>query len=240
MDKKTAVFGSSGVLGKEIILQNTSNNFLYPSHSLVDIVNFQETYNFVKGERISQVLNLAALVGAKPCEENKEKAYLTNVIGTKNLAKICLKEDLKLVYMSTDTIFDGEKGNYCEEDVPNPINYYSFTKLAGECFVDMVPSHLIIRSSFLPKDTFPYSKALVDQYTTRISADILAKEILLAMKINLEGVIHMGGEKDSLYNIVKKINPNIGKLTREEIGLKLPEDLSLNIDKWNKIKNELR
>jgi dTDP-4-dehydrorhamnose reductase len=239
MSKKIVLFGSSGVLGREITSQKTSNKFISPSHSLVDITNFQRTYDFIKRENPDEILHLAAIVGARECEENKEKAYLTNALGTENISKACLEKNIKLIYMSTDTVFDGEKGNYSEEDLPNPINYYSFTKFAGECFVKMVPSHLIIRSSFLPRDNFPYSKAFTDQYTTRITADILARDIMLAIDKNLEGIIHMGGEKDTLYNLAKKISPSVGKLTREETGLRLPKDLSLDTSKWRGIKNEL-
>jgi dTDP-4-dehydrorhamnose reductase len=236
MDENTLVFGSTGILGKEILSQR--KDFLSPPHSLVDITKLDDLYNFINEKKISQILHLAALVGARDCEENKEKAYLTNVIGTRNIAKICLEKNIKLIYMSTDSVFDGERGNYSEEDVPNPINYYSFTKLAGEYFVEMVPSHLIIRASFLQKNKFPYPKALIDQYTTRTSVDILAKDILLTMDKKLNGIIHLGGEKDSLYNLAKKINPSVEKLTRKETGLNLPKDLSLNTNKWRKIKNE--
>lgn len=242
MDKNTLVFGSTGILGKEIgkeILAQ-GRNFLSPPSSAVSITKFNEVYNFVNANKVSQILHLAAFVGAKKCEENKEKAYKTNVTGTENIARVCLEKNIKLIYMSTDTVFDGEKGNYVEEDIPNPINYYSFTKFAGECFAEMVPSHLIIRSSFFQKDNFPYSKALTDQYTTRIPVDDLAKDILLAMEKNLEGIIHIGGEKESLYSLLIKFKPDIGKITIEETGLNLPKDLSLNADKWRRIKDELR
>lgn len=237
MDKKTVVFGGSGVLGKEIVAQDRYNCFVSPPHSLVDIVNFKETCGFIKKEKPLQILHLAALVGARLCEEDKKKAYLVNVIGTENIAKICLNENIKLIYMSTDTVFDGNKGNYTEEDTPNPMNYYSLTKFAGECFAKTVPSHLIIRSSFLPKDDFPYARALIDQYTTRLPVDVLAGEILLAMEKDLEGIIHIGGERDTLYNLARKINSGVGKITIKETGLNLPRDLSLNSFKWGKIKN---
>lgn len=235
MDKKTIIFGSTGTLGKEMI--NLENFFICPEHSQADITNFNQLSSFIEKENACQILHLAALVGARGCEENKEKAYLTNVIGTKNLAKICSQRNIKLIYMSTDTVFDGDKGNYSEEDIPNPINYYSFTKFAGECFVEMVPSHLIIRASFFSPDNFPYKKVLTDQYTCRMPANDLAKEVLSAMEKNVEGTIHLGGEKDSLYNIIKKFKPEIGKMTIRETGLNLPKDLSLDVSKWRRIKN---
>ena len=234
MKKKTVVFGSTGVLGKEVI---SLRNFLTPSHSEIDISNFEQVKNYFETEKPNAVIHLAALVGARECEENKELAYKTNVLGTKNISKNCQEIGAKLIYMSTDTIFDGEKGNYSEEDVPNPINYYSLTKLAGEYFVEMVSSNLIIRASFIPSGGFQYDKVFTDQYTCRMPANELAKDIILTTEKELEGIIHIGGERDSLYNIVKKINPNIEKLTRKETGLNLPKDLSLNTTKWRRIKN---
>lgn len=232
--KKIVLFGATGKLGKELI---KLYDFIAPPYNKIDITNFDKTNRYLKKINPSIIIHTAALVGAKECEEDKEIAYKTNVIGTYNIAKICQKNNIKLIYISTDSIFDGEKGNYKEEDIPNPINYYSFTKFAGECFTQMVSSYLIIRTSFISKYAFPYEKAFTDQYTSRMPIELLAKDILIAMKKELEGIINIAGEKDTLYNIVKKINPNIGKITRAEINLNLPKDLSLNCNKWRIIKN---
>lgn len=143
---KILLFGGSGKLGAEL---KKTINCISPSHSEVDITDFKILNNFIKKNRLDIIIHAAALVGAKECEENKELAYKTNVEGTYNITKICQKEKIKLVYISTDTVFDGEKGNYKEEDIPNPINYYSLTKLLGECFVKMLDNYLIIRTSFI-------------------------------------------------------------------------------------------
>ena len=157
-------------------------------------------------------------------------------MGTYNISKLCQENDIRLIYISTDSVFDGEKGYYKEEDIPNPINYYSLTKLLGENFVQMVNNHLIIRTSFISKEYFKYEKALIDQYTSRIFVDDLAKDVVLAMNINLQGIIHIAGERDTLYNIVKKIHPSIGAITIKETGMNLHKDLSLNSSKWERIK----
>lgn len=230
---KIVLFGSSGTLGKEL---TKLQKFISPSHEEVDITNSNQIKEYIKKIKPSTIIHSAALVGAKECEENKEKAYNTNVLGTYNIAKTCLDNKIKLIYISTDTIFDGKKGNYKEEDIPNPLNYYSLTKLLAESFVKMLDSSLIIRTSFTPSDSFPYSKVFTDQYTCRMKANDLAKEIIFAVNHNLEGIINIAGEKDNLYNIVKKINPNIEKITRSETGLNLPEDISLNTTKWKRIK----
>ena len=65
----------------------------------------------------------------------------------------------------------------------------------------------------------------------------LAKEILLAVDLDLEGILHIGGERELLYNLAKKLNPYVGKITIHETGLNLPKDLSLNTIKWRNIKD---
>ncbi|MFC1730007.1 SDR family oxidoreductase [candidate division KSB1 bacterium] len=235
MGAKIVLFGASGRLGKELV---KLGDFIVPSHKEVSIEDHDRVNACLEETKPSIVIHAAALVGAKECEEEKEKAYKINVEGTYNIAKACQKHNIKLVFISTDTIFDGERGNYKEEDTPNPINYYSLTKLMGECFVKMLNSYIIIRTSFIPKESFPYPKAFTDQYTCRMTADKLAADILLAIEKNVEGIIHIAGERETLYNIAKKINPNVGKITRAETGLNLPKDLSLNTDKWKKIKGE--
>jgi len=229
------LFGSSGVLGKELI---KLQEFDSPSQKEVDITNFDQTRAYIEKVKPYTIIHSAALVGAKECEEDREVAYAVNVLGTRNIAKVCLDNQIKMIYLSTDSIFDGEKGDYKEEDTPNPINYYSLTKLLGEAYVQMLDSSLIIRTSFFSPDSFSYERAFTDQYTCRMKADDLAKEIILATNNDVKGIVHIAGKKDTLYNIIKKVNPNIGKITRLETGLNLPKDLSLNTDKWAKIKGD--
>ena len=158
----------------------------------------------------------------------KAQVYI-NVSGA--VKKITLPGKTKLLLFPA-------KGNYKEDDTPNPINYYSLTKLLGEWIVKVLSSYLIIRTSFIPRDSFPYPEAFTDQFTCRMTSDRLAADLMLAIKKNLTGVIHIAGEKDTLYNIARKINPSVGKITRAETGLILPRDLSLNTDKWKKLRGE--
>ncbi|GAG92466.1 unnamed protein product, partial [marine sediment metagenome] len=122
MKGKIVLFGASGRLGKELV---KLYDFITPTRKEIDITEFDKVSSYLKRIRPSTVIHAAASVGAKECEEDKETAYKTNVVGTYNVAKACQKNNIKLVYLSTDTIFDGEKGNYKEDDIPNPINYYS-------------------------------------------------------------------------------------------------------------------
>lgn len=235
---KVVLFGATGKLGKELA---NLRSFTTPSHEEVDITNLQNVKNYLEKENPEIVIHSAALVGAKECKEDEEKANRINIGGTRNIAEVCKENKIKLIYISTDTIFDGKKGNYTEEDTPNPINHYSKTKLEGEKIVKTLDNYLIIRTSFFHPTDFPYPKVFTNQYTGRMPVNDLAKEIILAMDNNVEGIINIAGKRDTLYNIVKKFKPEIGETTLEEAeekyNLKLPRDLSLDTTKWEKIKN---
>ena len=65
-------------------------------------------------------------------EKEHKLATNVNVVGTKILAEICDKINLRLIHISTDSVFDGKKGMYLEDDQPNPINNYARSKFEGE------------------------------------------------------------------------------------------------------------
>ncbi len=234
MKGKVVLFGSSGQLGRALRKKSV---FVAPPRTEVDIVNCGQVERYIETVRPEAVFHAAAMVGAKECEEDRDGAYAVNVLGTQNIARVCQVGKIKMIYISTDTVFDGEKGDYNEEDTPNPINYYSLTKLLGETAVRMLDSYLVVRTSFYSAESFKYKKAFTDQYTCRMEVNDLAEELMYALKTDVRGVVHIGGRKGSLYEKIKEIKPEIGQITRAETGLTLPRDLSLNIDKWRGIKN---
>src|SRR5690606_22152297 len=87
----------------------------------------------------------------------------TNIIGTANVVKLCMKHSLRLIYISTDYVFSGDKGDYKENEPVHPVNKYAWSKLGGECAVRMYDKALIVRTSF-GANVFPYDKAFVDQW----------------------------------------------------------------------------
>jgi dTDP-4-dehydrorhamnose reductase len=97
------------------------------------------------------VVNCAAYTDVDRAEEEREKAFLINGEGVKNLAQVCRESDIDLCHISTDYVFDGtKKGPYTPDDLPNPINVYGQSKLAGEKHIlDMADKFYIIRSSWL-------------------------------------------------------------------------------------------
>ncbi len=95
------------------------------------------------------VVHAAALTDVDKCELEKELAWKTNVEATENLVQLCRKRGVFLVYVSTDYVFDGEKGMYKETDNPAPINNYGLTKLKGEEAVQALDNHCIARGSVI-------------------------------------------------------------------------------------------
>jgi dTDP-4-dehydrorhamnose reductase len=98
------------------------------------------------------IVHAAALAVVDDCEADPRRALRVNVDGTHNVAAAARRHRGRLVYLSSDYVFDGARrpdGGYRENDVPNPLSIYGLTKLAGERVAATVPRHLIVRTSWL-------------------------------------------------------------------------------------------
>ena len=97
------------------------------------------------------VIHTAAYTDVDGCEENPDRAHMVNALGTRNIALICQKKNIPLVYVSTDFVFDGKKNHpYTELDEPHPLNVYGKSKLAGENYVrSFLERYFIVRTSWL-------------------------------------------------------------------------------------------
>jgi len=112
----------------------------------IDITDMQSVKNLLKNNSFDIILHCAAMVNPDICENNYNLARRINALGTRNLIE---KFKGLFIYISTDMLFDGIKGNYSEEDTPNPINIYGKTKLEGETFVQQYSdNYLILRTNF--------------------------------------------------------------------------------------------
>ncbi|MEM4308785.1 MAG: SDR family oxidoreductase [Thermoplasmata archaeon] len=136
------ITGAAGLLGYATYLKlsNTYNvipachSSKIPDRSCVEI-DVARKENFERINRVDVVVHTAALTNVDRCEKEPELAYQINVVGTKNAVDFARKWNAYIVYISTDYVFDGEKGNYREEEPVNPISVYGQTKLEGEKFV---------------------------------------------------------------------------------------------------------
>ncbi len=226
--------GGNGLLGKE--LKKEFVNSYFPTHEEFDVTNYAQMDSFLKGKYLKTIFHAAAFTSPPKIEDDPSKAIKTNIMGTSNIVNLCSKNDLKLIYISTDYVFRGDEGNYSEEDSVFPVNKYAWSKLGGECAVKLHDNSLIIRTSF-GENEFPYEKAFTDQYTSRITVSNLVKKLIPILCSDLRGTIHIGSKRRSVMEYAKSISPEkeIGDLSINDLKFDLPKDTSLFCEKHNKL-----
>jgi dTDP-4-dehydrorhamnose reductase len=185
----------------------------------LDITDQEMVCRSLKQEDVDVIVHTAAMTSPDDCERNREEATRINVEGTANLADWALGKGVRLIYVSSDLVFDGRKGWYTESDVPNPTNHYGKTKLEGEMTVRARCSDwLILRPSILYGWGSGVSSSFVDwllnglregksvglfkdQFRTFLYLGDLARGLtrLLTSDISNE-VIHIGG-RDRLSRV---------------------------------------
>lgn len=150
---KVLVIGSNGQLGTDLMNVLSSNpavDAIGLTHRELDVSDLSARA-IVSGQKPDVVINTAAFHRTDACEDDPAKAFQVNAVGSLNIAKACDEGNSTYVYISTDYVFSGDKGlPYAEDDVPNPINVYGVSKLAGEGLAaTYAKKHYIIRSSSL-------------------------------------------------------------------------------------------
>lgn len=150
---KYLITGGTGQLGYDIIKELISRgelNYLAPTTKEMNITNKDEVEKVILGYKPDIIFHCAAYTAVDKAEEDKENCYNINVNGTKNIVSVAEKINAKVVYISTDYVFDGTKeGIYEIDDKTNPINYYGYTKLMGEEEVKKLKDYLIVRISWV-------------------------------------------------------------------------------------------
>lgn len=138
------VTGASGLLGLNMCLRLAGQHDVYGlvnTHSLagvpfpitqVDLLNREATWKEISLIQPETIIHCAAMANVDDCEENPEAARLINTEVPGHLAELCAQSKIHLVYISTDAVFDGKRGDYSEADEPNPQSVYARTKLEGE------------------------------------------------------------------------------------------------------------
>lgn len=227
---KILLLGGSGLLGRE--LQKINPELRAPSHQELDITDQNQLATFVsKGWIPDVVINAAAVTDNREVEKNPSGAIAVNIIGAANAAWLASETGARYVYLSTDYIYKGDRGNYKETDEILPFNLYAWTKLGGECSAVAVKNHLIIRTSF-GKNTFDYAEAFTDKWASKDYADIIAPLILEAATSPLTGVLNIGTDRKSLYQYAAARNESVRPVKLSETNYFTPADTSLNLQKW--------
>lgn len=150
---KFLITGVNGQLGhdiKEELLERGYTDIVAPSRNELDITNEYAVDRFIYNYKPDIIFHCAAYTAVDKAEEEKDKCYDINVNGTKYLTNSASRVGAKIIYISTDYVFDGTKVEpYNVDDIIMPINYYGKTKYLGEEAVKKYANHIIVRISWV-------------------------------------------------------------------------------------------
>ena len=237
MSNTILITGAAGKLGKAVLA--LIPEAIGATRAEFDIANASEINSFLdQHTSVTTILHCAAMISPPKINEDIAQAIQSNIIGTSLLSAECFKRNIRLVYISTDYVFAGDKGEYIEGAELLPQNKYAWSKLGGECAVQMLNSWVIIRLSFGP-DEFPYKAAFTDQFTSRESASVIAEKIKNIVLSNYNGVIHIGGTRKSVYEYALSLGAeNIDKISIKDMSVKMPVDTSLDCAVYDSLFNK--
>ena len=228
--KKILITGTNGLLGQKLVDQLTTRpeieviatargqnrlpstkGYLYES---LDITDESAVNACIASHKPDVVIHTAAMTNVDQCESEKDACWDLNVHAVANLIKACEEQNAFLVHLSTDFIFDGEAGPYTEEDEPNPISFYGWSKLAAEKLVEKAKckwaiartilvygtAHDMSRSNIVlwVKNSIEGQKdinVVTDQWRTPTLAEDLAAGCILIAEKEAEGIFNISGEE---------------------------------------------
>ncbi|MFH1895493.1 MAG: SDR family oxidoreductase [archaeon] len=264
MKKKVLVIGASGFLGTAL-MQELSKKFNVigtffgeKKQGLIELdLNNSVQLDSVLNSVFPELIVLAAAETDVDAYELKPEISRNQIISAKKIVEYCKEKNCFLVFISTDAVFDGKKGNYNEIDAPNPICEYGRNKLSLEKIISSLKNYLILRTSVLyglplSPDKFiggtilkllKKEKVFVAEdwkRTPTLTTD-LAKALINLTEKNQKGLFHAAGNSslssyETALAIAEEFNvPSslIEKIKGDELKLpaKRPLDSSLNISK---------
>ena len=230
------ITGASGLLGANLVLQASQRNLkitaLFHYHKLVypglnsiqaDLRDKELVHNLLRDIQPECIIHCAALTHVDHCEHYPTAAHRINVGLTRNLAESANKLDALFVYISTDSVFSGHRGNYSEEHIPTPMNEYAKSKYSGEQVVqEELNSSLILRTNFYGWN-MQQKNSLSEWMLSRLESgqilhgfhDVFFSPILVSdlceiildmIERRLTGVYHVtGSQKCSKYEFALKL-----------------------------------
>ncbi len=212
---KILMTGSTGMLGGECRkVLSEDYDIIAPDKKEMDIVSWDGAIETLQAASPDIVVNCAGLTDVDACEAEPESAHRVNVEGARNMAQCSARFEYKLIHISSDYVFDGQKPApqpYFEDDVVNPISTYGATKMESETAVrENSPNYVIVRASMLygleghnfiksilkqgVKKNADGLKVADDQYLSPTWAYRLALQIKQLIKNNVVGTYHATAE----------------------------------------------
>ena len=233
-ENKIVVTGGSGRFAKTLKKIKCKYIFIYPKKNQLNISNVNSIKKYLRKIKPHSVLHLAGL--SRPMIQHEKNICYSinlNIIGTANLVNICSELKIKLIYFSTSYVYPGTKGNYNECDGVLPWNNYGWSKLGGECAVQMYKNSLILRVCMTEKP-FVHKKAFANVKLNFIFHEELAKTLIKILE--KKGTINVGGPIKTAYNFAKKYNSTVKKkFINRKLSNHFPLKPSMNLSKLTKI-----
>ena len=232
--------GGNGRLGRELVA--LLPGLTAPSSHALDITDPDSVNAGVTRYRPDLVVHAAAYTDVAGAEKEREACWRVNVGGTRNLVRAAFEHEIPLLHVSTDYVFYGDHGGYREDDPLGPVrNVYALSKLVAEEVVRLLPRHLVVRTSFRPRE-WPYPTAFEDVYTSQDYVDVIAPDIALVVK-QFEAVpfdtLHIATKRKSVFELARRRKPDVARGSKSTAGVALPDDISLDTSRWQALKLEL-
>lgn len=233
--------GGSGRLGRE--LQSLMAPLVAPGRAEMDITEPDAIRAALEAHQPDVLVHAAAFTDVSRAETDRRACWDVNVEGTRNVVRALAGRDVHLVHISTDYVFEGTRGGYREDDpVGPPRNYYALTKLVAEQVARMARCHLVIRTSFRSR-SWPHPVAFGDLYTSQDYVDVIAPDIALAIA-NCRGIpyeiLHIATGRKSAFELARRRRADVGAGTKARANVSLPDDISLDTSRWQRLKAELK
>ncbi len=234
--KRIIITGGDGRFAKTLKKNFNNKNIFYFSKKQFDITKIKSLENKIKKIKPKIIIHLAAL--SRPLiihEKDISKSINLNIVGTCNLVKLSNAYNIKLIYMSSHYVYPCKTGNYKETDALLPANNYSWSKLGGECAVQMyLKNSLIIRVAML-ETPFIHKFGFTNIKSNFLTHDEVAK--ILPKIINKKGIINLGGVRRSIYKFAIKTNSSVipKKYVSKKNMPKMMPDSSVDIKKLKSI-----
>jgi dTDP-4-dehydrorhamnose reductase len=229
------VTGGSGQLGRELIktLTSAKMRFLAPNRSEFDLEDFNQMRSYLKDNRFSAILHLGADTNVDGCESDRTGALKRNFLATKILAEYAQIQGIRIVFTSSSAVMAGRPGSMHHEDLdPAPANFYGYSKLLAEKFIQEHNSnYLIVRAGWMLGNS-GRSPKFVEQITARIRSrdKILAVDDRfgsITSASRLAGLISAGAQKLGKHTMHFASNT---ECSRYELSLEIAKIIKMRAD----------
>ena len=234
--KRLLITGASGLLGRALVKHCSSRFEVHGTYltrkynpnkcslKQLDLQKPAEIEECLDSVQPSIVIHAAGLTDIQFCQKNQQEAENVNYRATAQLAAFCTQRAIRLVYLSSDMVFDGEKGDYNEDQEPHPLNYYGMSKLNAEETVRTIcENYVIARINLVYGHCESKKKTMTDrilianwsgrpysiyqgQIRSPISIDVAARAVRELTEGDFSGFFHLGGlEKIERWEFAVKL-----------------------------------